>query len=85
MSKTCEYVLRSGASLLLFTTLAFASMALIPSKAWAQRGASGPPEHRAVVVLREIEELSYDEYVKRTGDGENLVPVLHANLLHGER
>lgn len=29
--------------------------------------------------------LEYEEYVKRSSEGEALVPVLHANLLHGEK
>ena len=33
----------------------------------------------------EVQELGYDDYVKRSGEGEMLVPVLHANLLHGEK
>ncbi|NNL65842.1 MAG: hypothetical protein HKP30_06350 [Myxococcales bacterium] len=30
-------------------------------------------------------EMEYDDYVKRAGKGERLVPVLHANLLHGDK
>jgi len=48
MTKMCTHIPGSGASLLLFATLALASLALIPAKAWAQRGASGPPEHANV-------------------------------------
>ena len=33
----------------------------------------------------EVVEMEYEEYVKRSGGGERLVPVLHANLLHGDQ
>jgi hypothetical protein len=32
-----------------------------------------------------VETMDYAEYVRRSGEGELLVPVLHANLLHGEK
>jgi hypothetical protein len=32
-----------------------------------------------------LQRLEYDEYVKRSGAGEALVPVLHAHLLHGDK
>jgi len=32
-----------------------------------------------------ITNLEYDDYVKRSNAGEALVPVLHANLLHGDK
>ena len=48
MTKTSKSVSASGAPLLLFATLACASLALFPGDAWAQRGAAGPPEHANV-------------------------------------
>ncbi len=33
----------------------------------------------------DVKELSYEEYVKQAGEGARFPPVLHANLLHGER
>ncbi len=48
MNKACKDVPASGAPLLLLMTLACASLALSPGDAWAQRGASGPPEHASV-------------------------------------
>ena len=48
MNKTCKGVPASGAPLLLLVTLACALPGLFPGDAWAQRGAAGPPEHRAV-------------------------------------
>ncbi len=41
----------SGGPFLLSTTLACALLALLPGEALAQRGAGGPPEHRAVVPV----------------------------------
>ena len=49
MTTTRKHVPGSGASLLLFATLAL--LAIFPADAWAQRGAAGPPEHRAVVPV----------------------------------
>ncbi len=48
MNKMCKGVPASGAQLLLFATLACASLALSPGDVSAQRGASGPPEHANV-------------------------------------
>ena len=48
MTKTCSRVPGSGAPLLLFSTLGLALLACFPGAAWAQRGASGPPEHANV-------------------------------------
>ena len=49
MTTTCKHAPGSGASLLLFATLAL--VAIFPADARAQRGAAGPPEHRAVVPV----------------------------------
>ena len=54
MTKTCRRVEGSGAPLLLLPTLACALLALSPNAAWAQRGASGPPEHADVEPVNHL-------------------------------
>ena len=46
-----KHVPASGVPPLLFTTVACALLAFFPGDTWAQRGAAGPPEHRAVVPV----------------------------------
>jgi sugar lactone lactonase YvrE len=54
MSKMCRCVERSRAPWFLFAALACAVMALSPQAAWAQRGASGPPEHADVEPVNNL-------------------------------
>ena len=54
MITTNTHHLRARARLLVFATLASAVVTLVPAAAWAQRGASGPPEHADVEPVNDL-------------------------------
>ena len=54
MTETYEPVARSRAQLVLHATLACALLTLFPAAGWAQRGASGPPEHADVEPINDL-------------------------------
>ncbi len=54
MTRTRTPVEDSRTPLLLLATLACAWLALLPNAVWAQRGASGPPEHANVEPVNKL-------------------------------